>query len=202
MIALPPSPNLPFADVVDLVAFGRAKMAFGLSDIDEHAAQLRAGCGRRPMPQRKPSDTATTSRHHFWLTIARKHRKGCASRRVIWKGWCSSGSGRFSRPGSTSVTRSHRSILMLARLMRPCETHSGFQSDGSPRRRRDEKPRPGNCRAGNRSGRSDRNPPEPSRRSWSSLRRIIPTCRAPSRRCKHPIASPTKNITASTPSFW
>jgi hypothetical protein len=43
MIALPPSPNLPFADVVDLVAFGRAKMAFGLSDIDEHAAQLRAG---------------------------------------------------------------------------------------------------------------------------------------------------------------
>jgi len=43
MTALPPSPNLPFADVVDLVAFGRAKMAFGLSDIDEHAAQLRTG---------------------------------------------------------------------------------------------------------------------------------------------------------------
>src|ERR1700730_3107880 len=58
------------------------------------------------MPQRKPSDTATTSRHHFWLTIARKHRKGCASRRAIWKGWCSRGSGRFARPGATSVTRS------------------------------------------------------------------------------------------------
>ena len=45
-------------------------------------------------------------------------------------------------------------------------------------------------------------PVRPSRRSWSSLRRVIPTCRAPSRRCKHPIASPTKNITASTPPFW
>jgi hypothetical protein len=33
----------PFADVVALVAFGPAKMAIGLSDIDEHAAQLRAG---------------------------------------------------------------------------------------------------------------------------------------------------------------
>jgi hypothetical protein len=55
----------------------------------------------------------------FWLEPARKHRKGCASRRVIWKGWCSSGLGRFSRAGPTSVTRSPRSILRLARLMRP-----------------------------------------------------------------------------------
>ena len=39
--SLPAGDYLPFADVVDLVAFGRAKM--GLSDIDEHAAQLRAG---------------------------------------------------------------------------------------------------------------------------------------------------------------
>jgi hypothetical protein len=41
--SLPAGDYLPFADVVDLVAFGRAKMAIGLSDIDEHAAQLRAG---------------------------------------------------------------------------------------------------------------------------------------------------------------
>jgi hypothetical protein len=34
---------LPFADLVDLLAFGPAKMAIGLSDIDEHAAQLHAG---------------------------------------------------------------------------------------------------------------------------------------------------------------
>src|SRR6202048_1607445 len=33
--------------------------------------------------------TPTHATNHFWLTIARKHRKGCASRRVIWKGWCS-----------------------------------------------------------------------------------------------------------------
>jgi hypothetical protein len=31
------------SDAVDLLAFGRAKMAIGLSDIDEHAAQLRGG---------------------------------------------------------------------------------------------------------------------------------------------------------------
>jgi CheY-like chemotaxis protein len=36
--SLPAGDYLPFADVVDLVAFGRAKMAIGLSDIDEHAA--------------------------------------------------------------------------------------------------------------------------------------------------------------------
>ena len=30
------------------------------------------------------------------------------------------------------MTRSPRSILMLARLMRPCAMHSSFQSDGSP----------------------------------------------------------------------
>ena len=41
--SLPTGDYLPFADVVDLVAFGPAKMAIGLSDIDEHAAQLRAG---------------------------------------------------------------------------------------------------------------------------------------------------------------
>ena len=41
--SLPAGDYLPFADVVDLVAFGRAKMAIGLSDIDEQAAQLRAG---------------------------------------------------------------------------------------------------------------------------------------------------------------
>src|SRR3984893_3563114 len=34
--SLPAGDYLPFADVVDLVAFGRAKMAIGLSDIDEH----------------------------------------------------------------------------------------------------------------------------------------------------------------------
>jgi hypothetical protein len=41
--SLPAGDYLPFADVVDLGAFGPAKMATGLSDIDEHAAQLRAG---------------------------------------------------------------------------------------------------------------------------------------------------------------
>ncbi|MGI8570414.1 MAG: recombinase family protein [Methylocella sp.] len=60
--------------------------------------------------------------------------KGCASQRAISRGWCSTGLGRFSRPGSRSLTRSRRSTLMLARLMRPCATHSSFQRDGSPRR--------------------------------------------------------------------
>ena len=41
--SLPAGDYLPFADVVALVAFGWAKMAIGLSDMDEHAAQLRAG---------------------------------------------------------------------------------------------------------------------------------------------------------------
>jgi len=41
--SLPAGDYLHIADVVDLVAFGPAKMAIGLSDIDEHAAQLRAG---------------------------------------------------------------------------------------------------------------------------------------------------------------
>lgn len=41
--SLPAGDYLPFANVVDLVAFGPAKVAIGLSDIDEHAAQLRAG---------------------------------------------------------------------------------------------------------------------------------------------------------------
>jgi len=41
--SLPAGDDLLFADVVALVAFGWAKMAIGLSDIDEHAAQLRAG---------------------------------------------------------------------------------------------------------------------------------------------------------------
>jgi hypothetical protein len=41
--SLPADDYLPIADVIDLVAFGPAKMAIGLSDIDEHAAQLRAG---------------------------------------------------------------------------------------------------------------------------------------------------------------
>jgi len=41
--SLPAGDYLPFADVAALVAFGSAKMAIGLSDIDEHAAQLRAG---------------------------------------------------------------------------------------------------------------------------------------------------------------
>ena len=41
--SLPAGDYLPIADVVDLVAFGPAKVAIGLSDIDEHAAQLRAG---------------------------------------------------------------------------------------------------------------------------------------------------------------
>jgi hypothetical protein len=43
MKSLPAGDYLPFADVVDLVAFGPAKVAIGLSDTDEHAAQLRAG---------------------------------------------------------------------------------------------------------------------------------------------------------------
>jgi site-specific DNA recombinase len=34
---------------------------------------------------------ATTSRRRFSLGTARKPRKGCASRRAIWKGWCSTG---------------------------------------------------------------------------------------------------------------
>ncbi len=70
----------------------------------------------------------------FWLGITCKHRKGCASRREISRGWCSTGLGRFSPPGLRSLTRSHRSILRLARLMRPYAMHSRFQSDGSPRR--------------------------------------------------------------------
>jgi hypothetical protein len=41
--SLPAGDYLPFADVAALVAFGPTKMAIGLSDIDEHAAQLRAG---------------------------------------------------------------------------------------------------------------------------------------------------------------
>jgi hypothetical protein len=41
--SLPAGDYLPFADVVDLVAFGPAKVAICRSDIDEHAAQLRAG---------------------------------------------------------------------------------------------------------------------------------------------------------------
>lgn len=41
--SLPSGDYLPIAEVVDLLAFGRPKMAIGLSDIDEHAAQLRAG---------------------------------------------------------------------------------------------------------------------------------------------------------------
>ena len=40
--SLPAGDYLPFADV-DLVAFGPAKVAIGRPDIDEHAAQLRAG---------------------------------------------------------------------------------------------------------------------------------------------------------------
>jgi hypothetical protein len=40
---LPAGDYLPFAEVIDLLAFGPAKMAIGLSEIDEHAAQLRAG---------------------------------------------------------------------------------------------------------------------------------------------------------------
>jgi hypothetical protein len=40
---LPAGDYLPFADVGDLFAFGRAKMAIGLSDIEEQAARLRAG---------------------------------------------------------------------------------------------------------------------------------------------------------------
>ena len=43
MRSLPAGDYLAIADVVDLVAFGPAKVAIGLSDIDEHAAQLRAG---------------------------------------------------------------------------------------------------------------------------------------------------------------
>ena len=27
----------------------------------------------------------------LWLVIARKHRKGCASRQAISRGWCSTG---------------------------------------------------------------------------------------------------------------
>ena len=41
--SLPAGDYLPFADVVDLLAFGRAKIAIGLSDIDETTTQLRAG---------------------------------------------------------------------------------------------------------------------------------------------------------------
>jgi hypothetical protein len=43
--------------------------------------------------------------------------------------------------------RSHRSILRLAPLMRPCATLSRFPSDDAARR--DEKPRPEHCRTGN-----------------------------------------------------
>jgi hypothetical protein len=66
--------------------------------------------------------------------ITHKHRKGCASRRVISRGWYSTGLGRFSPPGLRSLTRSHRSILRRTRLMPPCAMHPSFQSDGSPRR--------------------------------------------------------------------
>ena len=41
--SLPSGEYLPFAEVVDWLAFGRAKMAIGLSDFDEQATQLRAG---------------------------------------------------------------------------------------------------------------------------------------------------------------
>jgi hypothetical protein len=45
--------------------------------------------GSRMTPQRRPSDTATTSRHPFWREITRKPRKECASRRGISRRWCS-----------------------------------------------------------------------------------------------------------------
>jgi hypothetical protein len=41
--SLPAGDYLPFADVVDLLAFGSAKMAIGLSDLDGRALQLGAG---------------------------------------------------------------------------------------------------------------------------------------------------------------
>jgi hypothetical protein len=40
---LPAADYLPVAEVIALLGFGRGKMAIGLSEIDEHAAQLRAG---------------------------------------------------------------------------------------------------------------------------------------------------------------
>ncbi|MGB8899594.1 MAG: hypothetical protein WCC90_10405 [Methylocella sp.] len=43
MRSLPAGDYLAIADVVDLVAFGPAKVAIDLTDTDEHAAQLRAG---------------------------------------------------------------------------------------------------------------------------------------------------------------
>jgi hypothetical protein len=39
----PSGDYLPFAEVIDLLACGPAKMAIGLSETDEHAAQLGAG---------------------------------------------------------------------------------------------------------------------------------------------------------------
>jgi hypothetical protein len=41
--SLPNAEYLPFPDVVDVLAFGPARAAIGLSELEEHAAHLRAG---------------------------------------------------------------------------------------------------------------------------------------------------------------
>jgi hypothetical protein len=82
--------------------------------------------------------TKKAKRYRYYVSaslLAGDHpqaQKGSASRRGISRRWCSTGLGRFSRQGPTSVMRSHRSILRLAPLMRPCAALSRFPSDGSP----------------------------------------------------------------------
>jgi hypothetical protein len=55
-----------------------------------------------------PSARPSCCPPHITMWSSRKHRKGCASRRVIWKGWCSSGLGRFSRVGAVSQSSCRR----------------------------------------------------------------------------------------------
>jgi hypothetical protein len=95
-------------------------------------AGLIVDAGGNRMTPAHATERAKRYRYYWRRLITCKHRKGCASRREISRGWCSTGLGRFSPPGLRSLTRSHRSILRLARLMRPYAMHSRFQSDGVP----------------------------------------------------------------------
>jgi hypothetical protein len=95
-------------------------------------AGLIVDAGGNRMTPAHATKRAKRYRYYWRRLITCKHRKGCASRREISRGWCSTGLGRFSPPGLRSLTRSHRSILRLARLMRPYAMHSRFQSDGVP----------------------------------------------------------------------
>jgi hypothetical protein len=97
-------------------------------------AGLIVDAGGNRMTPAHATKRAKRYRYYWRRLITCKHRKGCASRREISRGWCSTGLGRFSPPGLRSLTRSHRSILRLARLMWPYAMHSSFHSDGLPRR--------------------------------------------------------------------